>query len=612
MTFAKKIFIAVFLSTLVVGTALIFAAYKYSITRSEEDYISRYQVFSRVLGDTLTRLDANTEVLMLNAAKVVAEKDSKKGLLSTDNLRDLQRELGVTHLFVTDRNGKFIRSTNDDPAIIPNLFSFCPNYQKLITGKLKVEATPVIKPNPEPKPFKFLSIPNADRNRIIEVGVRVDFIAKTLAEAIQSDTNVLSMSLFAPDGTPFGTYTNDNVVFQDQKANLPQDFRKPVADDASVSFFTKVISSHPSCCQCDISGTSRNGEYYYVLESKISRSDLKALQANAGFSYLLVGLGNLVFALIVAKLVSRRLVRNIENAVSRVKSVKAHGGRIGVHSKDEISILTTEFDRLLDSLEESQRRLIQAEKVQSKVELAKTVAHNIKSPVLAIEMMLPGLVTVPERMRRVLKNAVSEIKQLSEKLKNQSDTLTNVTTSELDTDLVFLPVFLRDILNQKELEYSNSKLRFSFENPKEFGHYFVKVGSLDLKSILSNILNNSCDSYADRDGEIKIHLENGGQSCSIRIVDQGAGIPKEYLSKLGRETITFKGNKSRGLGLVHAFKTLQAWGGEIKIDSLLGRGTTVEIILPVFTESNAEHKTLLGNGSSGIERRSKSFDAGAT
>lgn len=74
MTIAKKIFIAVFLSTLAVGSILIWSAYKYTISRSEEDFVSRYKVLSRVLADTLTRLDVSTEALMLNAAKVVSEK----------------------------------------------------------------------------------------------------------------------------------------------------------------------------------------------------------------------------------------------------------------------------------------------------------------------------------------------------------------------------------------------------------------------------------------------------------------------------------------------------------------------------------------------------------
>ena len=186
MTFARKIFIAVFLSTLFVGTSLIWGAHRYVQNRAEADFISRYTVFTRILGDTLTQLDTNTEALMMNAAQVVAAKDKEEGLLSTERLRALQAKLGITHLFVIDKNGKFLRSTNDDPAGIPNLFSFSPTYRNLLTGESEVEATPVIKPNPEPKPFKFLSIANHDKSRIIEVGVRVDFIGKTLAEAIRS------------------------------------------------------------------------------------------------------------------------------------------------------------------------------------------------------------------------------------------------------------------------------------------------------------------------------------------------------------------------------------------------------------------------------------------
>jgi hypothetical protein len=89
MTFARKIFLAVFASTLLIGTLLIWAAYRYTVVRSEREFISRYQVLTKVLADTLSRLDASTETLMLNAAKMVAEKDAKHGLLSTGELRDL-------------------------------------------------------------------------------------------------------------------------------------------------------------------------------------------------------------------------------------------------------------------------------------------------------------------------------------------------------------------------------------------------------------------------------------------------------------------------------------------------------------------------------------------
>ncbi len=51
---------------------------------------------------------------------------------------------------------------------------------------------------------------------------------------------------------------------------------------------------------------------------------------------------------------------------------------------------------MLDALEESQKRLVEAEKAESKVQLARVVAHNIRSPVVAIEMMIPQMLTIQD------------------------------------------------------------------------------------------------------------------------------------------------------------------------------------------------------------------------
>ncbi len=586
MTFAKKIFIAVFLSTLTVGSILIWASYKYTINRSEENFVSRYEVFSKVLADTLNRLDTSTEALMLNAAKVVAEHDEKHGLLTTEKLRTLQSQLGITHLFMIDRDGRFTRSTNDDPAGIPNLFSFCENYKKLVHGNLDVEATPIIKPNPEPKPFKFLSIPNKDRSRIVEVGVRVDFIAKTLAEAVKSDVNVSSMSLYAPDGTPFGTYSNQNVIFEIKKAILPESFENPVMRSDDASFFTKVTSSHPKCCQCDASGTSKNGEYYYVLESKVSKAELNAVQARAGVLFLMIGLGNCILSFILARLLSRRLVRNIEVAVNKVRRIKDQGDlsdRIKMNRGDEISFLTQEFDRLLDSLEDSQKKLVEAEKIQSKMELAKVVAHNIRSPAIAIEMMIPGLITVPERMKKILKNAASEIRLLSEKLRTQSGLISENSETELDTDLVHLPIFIEDFVKQKNFEYSlNNKVQVISSCPRQSATLYVKVSSVELRSILSNLVNNSSEAYEADGGTIEISVCQVANFCEISVKDYGIGIPENLVSEIGKKAISTKANSGRGIGLLHAFKVIEGWGGSISINSAIGIGTNIKVTLPTY------------------------------
>ncbi|MBK9293895.1 MAG: hypothetical protein IPM57_05540 [Oligoflexia bacterium] len=243
MTFSKKIFISVFFTALIIGSLIIWTSHYFVSRQTEEKFISRYTVFTKVLSDTLTRLDSNTEKLMLNAAKVVAARDQAQGLLSTEALKSMRDELSVTHIFVVDKNGKFIRSTNEDPLLIPNAFSFCPTYKNMITGNTNIEATPVIHPRPEPKPFKFLFIPSHDRSRLLEVGVRVDFVAKTLSEALGSDENIESMSLYDPSGNIFGRFNAKGVDFKSGTTAIPPAFPGVIDRGILFIFFQKLLQA---------------------------------------------------------------------------------------------------------------------------------------------------------------------------------------------------------------------------------------------------------------------------------------------------------------------------------------------------------------------------------
>lgn len=584
MTFSRKIFIAVFCSTLLIGSTLIWVGHGFVRSKSEKDFISRYSVFTKILADALGRLDTNTEIQMLNAAKVVSGRDHERGVLSNSELKSLREELGVFHIFVTNRQGTFIRSTNDDTERIPNLFSFCEDYRKLISGSLSVEATPVIKPNPEPRPFKFLSIANESRTRIIEVGVRVDFIAGTLSEAAASDKNVVSMSLYDPHGSPFGRFAQKSVTFGEAPVNLPDRIPTVIRKDNSYLFYSKVRSSHPRCCQCDKAGTSKGGEYYYVLESEVSGVELATMQARIEILSLLMAIGNLLLSLVAARFISRTLVRNIEAAVSRVRSMKVSGGgeRIRLDSNDEIGFLTDEFDNLLDHYEEAQRKVIEAEKIEAKVEIAKVVAHNIRSPIVAIEMMLPQMAEIPDRMRRTLQNSVKEIKQLSDRLRLQAESM--FAAQAYSQELIFLPVLLEDVICQKQMEYS-SRADIQVQLCSSMSKMaFVLANGTELKSILSNLINNSVESMGPGGGKVLVRADESEKQVGISVIDNGAGIPREFLSDLGRRKMSFKG-ESRGYGLVHAFRCVEFWGGGHTIESNLGIGTVISLTLPKYVAS---------------------------
>jgi signal transduction histidine kinase len=598
MRFERKIFIAVFCTTLVIGSLLIWAGHKYASDRSRDEFISRYSVFTRVLADTLTRLDTSTETLMMNAAQVIAARDAQKGLLSTAELKSMRESLGVTHIFMVNKDGSFIRSTNEDPRLIPNLYSFCDDYRKLLTGGRSSDATPVIKPRPEPKPYKFLFIPNVSKQRIVEVGVRVDSIAKTLVEAIKADKNVISMHLYSPDGRSFGEFSSKDVVLDDATVQLPENLNVVKDIAAGTHFFAKVVSSHPQCCQCNVSGSSKNGEYYYVLESTVSKAELSAVQARMAKTFVLLALGNLLLAFLVAKLLSRRLVRNIRTAVTRVRAIKEGrrlDDRIRLDGPDEVAFLTREFDRLLDVIQESQKRVVEAEKAESKVQLARVVAHNIKSPLVAIEMMIPQMLAISDRTRRILTNSVSEMRELADKLRNKPEAV-EVQASGVSQigELVFLPLLLDEVVGQKQIEYSRKNgMEIAFSKDARAMEAWAKVNSFELRSIISNLINNGIESYGGDGGRVDVALSVPDGFCTITVTDQGCGVPSEYLKDLGRKQVTFKGGNGRGLGLIHAMQMIESWGGVLEFKSELGTGTITTIRLKKFESRRPDEPTSL-------------------
>ena len=594
MTFSKKVFVAVLLTTLIVGSALIFVTYRYVKQQTSESFASRYLVMSHVLGDTHTRLDKNTESLMLDAAQVVQAQIAKNGVLSEARLAALRTKLGVTHLFIINRAGKFIRSTNHDVNRIPNVFSFCSKYRELLTGAQASMATPILHPNPEPKSFKFLLMPSLDRKYLIEVGVRVDFIASTLVKALRADPNITSMSLYNPKGMSFGSFDGKTYSFNGKTVALPRKFPTITSGSNNFRTFTKVASSHPSCCQCDVAKASVGGKYYYVLESVISKAPLKAVLAKTKIMFGIFGTTVVLIALIFGAFVVRRLVNNIEIAAARVRRLKSEPdlkGRIGLTGEDEVAFLTGEFDHLLDNLEATQSKVIEAEKVNAKVELATQVAHNIKSPAFAIEMLMPFMKDLPENIKRVLLVSVEDILAMVDQLKKHAESMAG--SASVDSTAVFLPVFINDLVMQKQFEFMKRRgIKVHFVSHCDDKKAFVKANGGELKAIISNLINNAADSYGNQPGDIFVDLETTFSRCVISIKDSGAGIPEEYLNQLGKERITFKGGNERGVGLVHAFTVVHAWGGDIKIDSKLGDGTTVRIELPKYKEqaqSAVEH-----------------------
>lgn len=149
-----------------------------------------------------------------------------------------------------------------------------------------------------------------------------------------------------------------------------------------------------------------------------------------------------------------------------------------------------------------------------------------------------------------------------------------------EPETLYLPIVLKDWTEIKRLELSSREdIKIEFVEETGCSDAFVKGISIDLKSILSNLINNAVESYGTHGGTVTIRLSCDTANCSIYVIDTGAGIPQEHIADIGKKSISFKGSKSRGLGVTHAFKVIESWGGQITYSSAVGSGTTVRIDL---------------------------------
>jgi signal transduction histidine kinase len=104
-----------------------------------------------------------------------------------------------------------------------------------------------------------------------------------------------------------------------------------------------------------------------------------------------------------------------------------------------------------------------------------------------------------------------------------------------------------------------------------------------LKQVFLNIVLNALDAMPEG-GSLSINCTNtkDREHVSVEFSDTGIGIPEEKLSEIFNPFFTTKpGAKGTGLGLAVSRGIIRQHGGDIKVKSQVGKGTTFSVLLPV-------------------------------
>lgn len=218
---------------------------------------------------------------------------------------------------------------------------------------------------------------------------------------------------------------------------------------------------------------------------------------------------------------------------------------------------------------------------ESQVTLAAQVAHDIRSPVFALDAALKNMEQLPEQQRVVVRHAVNRIRDVAngllEKNRRQAGTAA-ANTGPLELRL--LSSLIEPVITEKRLQYGDKPgIVIHLELSQQAYGLFARVQPVEFGRMLSNLLNNGAEALGDK-GKMDVRLAPEDNYIVLTITDTGKGIPPEILSRLGQRGETHGKAGGSGLGLYHARTTAESWGGSLTITSTPGKGTTVAIKLP--------------------------------
>ena len=260
---------------------------------------------------------------------------------------------------------------------------------------------------------------------------------------------------------------------------------------------------------------------------------------------------------------------------------KAIEDRLLRHEQELEQLVAERTRELEDAQREKERmldQLIQAEKMTTVGTLVSGIGHEINNPLYALHAAAEALAdeTDIECCRAYGRDILKQATRIAETVKNLSRYAQPGTRHDLQP--VDLAQVVEEAVRLAHQSLNDEQIEFEITDGRvaEISARFEEIMQL-----VFNLLRNAIQAIPGQ-GRIQIVTQQDGNFVSLRIQDNGSGIPREHLKRVFDPFFTTKGpDKGEGLGLYIVRQIIIRYGGEIEVDNVDGGGARFEIRFPV-------------------------------
>lgn len=323
------------------------------------------------------------------------------------------------------------------------------------------------------------------------------------------------------------------------------------------------------------------GGSQYRLVATISTStiekeirDIHIILVVAAIVILLLSLG---LSQILTKTLSRK-VGLIYSTLQDITQTQDYSKRVKVveNSQDELDGLGVNLNHMLETLQSNQGRLLEAERDQARSQIAAQVAHDIRSPLMSMNMALAQIETAQLDPLAILKSAIARVAGIVQKLSASSVKSTEESTGVENPRLTLVEPLVASVVAEQNVRRTNGqtlKLRGLTSQPQ----IWSVIQLNEFQTVISNLINNAFEA-----GASKVDMEFGtaDKKWTLSIKDNGSGISEEVLAHMFERGFTHGKSTGSGLGLFHAKSVIDWNGGTLSVRTAVGQGTEFVIEMP--------------------------------
>lgn len=226
-------------------------------------------------------------------------------------------------------------------------------------------------------------------------------------------------------------------------------------------------------------------------------------------------------------------------------------------------------------IEESKGKLLFAE-------MASRVAHDIRSPMGVLSRISDEQLQSRDA-REIISKVTERLQSITDDLiKNwQVDTNKRKQTdfsSRPEKKIVNLNNLLSDLILEKKKYYQHLE-NINFKLSEDSVDILFPVSQAEFSRHLSNLADNAADAIGFS-GDVIFKVFSDENTVRVEVTDTGCGIPQEILPQIGRHKFSLGKSNGTGQGVYYARQYIKSLGGELKIESTLGLGSTFTFIFP--------------------------------